>query len=488
MRARGALGFLFVLLAACASHHRREEGKNWCGFPPPPPPRSPDATSCRSPPPPRSFPLSVVARASLGERPRLRPLCDRLAVETRASGLRLFDPETRRFVAAVRAENEYRGFGLLVDGALAIWTDDRIDALDRLTLATAWSRPRAGRGRVFVTDNFIVEEAGHACDPDCRIVGYDGADGARLFSRRCPCDDERKKLPGPPEVYEDIVALNAGFVATRVERGVEAWPANDMPPTWDRPEHATITDRFVVVDGSTKVDVLGGDGNFVMTLDVKPPQVETVVAAGYEVFVASSAVDEYGGVTPVAVTAFDAQTKQAIWRTELGKVARPYSPPLPRLWPVHDGPLYVYDPGTGFLTTIDRKNGQTASTIGVAGGTLERTTNGFAVVDDEDVVTFLEPTANETPPRAKIVVEGSFRLSGKPLPSTEIVVGNVATKTRADGRFSATLEARGAFWVRAKQPTTARSTAAWAHAEARIEVDDRTTYQVDIDAVPDTLD
>ena len=80
-------------------------------------------------------------------------------------------------------------------------------------------------------------------------------------------------------------------------------------------------------------------------------------------------------------------------------------------------------------------------------------------------------------------------LGGRPMSNLELVVGNVATRTRSDGHYSATLEARGTIWVKAKQPTSAESNAYWIGADRALVVDGRSeSYVIDLRAHRDYLE
>jgi hypothetical protein len=476
---------LAVTLLACG--HRSP--------PPPPPPLTipslPPAPVLAPPasvhacvpaaPPPGRF-LSVRTRYAVGEGARVAAACDRLSVFTERGGLRLFDPATGIMTPRLPDGSDE----LLSTGAIGLWSDAHLAAVDRIDLKTRWKVPRSGRGRVYAAGPLFIEEAGRACEPTCAVIAHDAMTGEETWRRACPCHEKGLKLA---ELYESMSAVDGKIIATELEKYVEAWDPKDGHTIWSRPdEHAVVLGRFVVLDRAAPqaVTVLDGNGKELTRVSAAQPRIEAMAADAETLFIASSDAPEYGGVTNDVIEGFEIPSGKRVWSTTLKSVVRRYASTPPSLWAAPGAPIYFFEIDNGFLTTIDR-SGHVLSSIGVAGLAPVRTQTGFAAVDAEGVVEVLEPS--ESAVAASVRVEGTLTLDGKPMPNIEIVVGDVRTKTGIGGRYSATLSARGRFWVKPKQPTAPNSTAYWANADAVVDVDGRTgSYVVNLEAKRDTLE
>ena len=291
-------------------------------------------------------------------------------------------------------------------------------------------------------------------------------------------------------VDEVLGAEDGAVVRADLERNLEGWDANDGHTLWSkRNEHAVVVDKLVALDGAApEITLLDASGNELGRVRAGHPRIEALAADGSTIFIASSDASEYGGVTRDFVEGFDVHTGARVLETRLEHVVRRYASEPPELWAPSGGLLYFFEIDNGLLSTIDR-NGRVLSSMGVAGRAVIRTPTGFAAIDEAGVVEILEPSDTESPPSAKATVEGTLSLDGKPMAGIEIVVGDVRTTSGAGGRYSASVTARGHFWVKAKQPTASNNIAAWADADRLVEADGRTgRYLVNLDAKRDTLE
>lgn len=347
-------------------------------------------------------------------------------------------------------------------------------------------RSASERGRGYAVGGLFIEEAGRACEPTCAVIARDAATADEVWRRACPCHEKGLKLSEP---YEAMSAVDGKIIAMELEKHVEAWDAKDGHTIWSRPDdHAIVLGRFVVLDRAApqEVTLLDASGKELTRARAAQPRIEAMAADADTFFIASSDASEYGGVTNDVIEEFEIPSGKRAWSTTLESVVRRYASTPPSLWADPGEPIYFFEIDNGFLTTLAR-SGHVLSSMGIAGLTPVRSQTGFAATDDEGGAEILEPSDVAHVPTVR--VEGRLTLDRKPMPNIEVVVGDVRTKTGIGGRYSATLSARGRFWVKAKQPTAANNTAYWANAEAVVEVDGRTgSYSVNLDAKSDTLE
>lgn len=417
--------------------------------------------------------LSVRARYFVGAHAEIATHCDLLSVWTQPYGLRLFDPHTGVMTATLPADADVMRDEALAGGALVLWSDRSLHLVDRVDLEPRWYIPRTSRGRVFTAGNWVIEGVGQDT-----IIARDGATGRERWRRSIATE------------YESVDEIDGKLIARLHDRGVEALDETDGHVLWHRSEYVTIAGKYVVVDISPRLIVLDADGHERAQLRGAHDRVEAMAADGDVFFLATGSAGEYGGLTTVAIEGIELSTQRRVWSATAKHAMRRHASTPPQLWVIPKGPIHYYEVDNGFLTTFDRTSGKPLDTLGVANSReLMKTPTGFASVTDEGVVSIIEPSDAESPPMEKMHVEGVLTLDGKPMPNIEVVVGHVLTKTGAGGRYSATLDARGHFSVRVKQPTSEASVAYWPGADTVVEADGRTgSYVVNLAAHRDYLE
>lgn len=471
-------------------------------IPPPAPPAPPKpAHACPAPAAVSGRYLSVRASYSVGRFVQVESLCDRLSVWTQGGGLRLLDPKTGVMTARLPFDERVVNDALLPTGAIELWNAKEITVIDRLDLEPRWSALRSRRGRVFIAGRWVIEEAGEACQPTCAVIARDAATGALGWQRPCPCDALWEQKQRPPELYESMTEIDGKIVATQLPHGLEAWDAKDGHTLWERtrpqaPVRGRVVGKFIALDPSLGFDrsapnettLLDANGAEVRRLTSAQERLEAMAADGDTVFLSSSNVPEHGGIATVVVEGLDVRTGTRVTSTKVKFTVRRYASDLPQMWVTADR-VYYHEIDNGLLTTIDRASGQVLSSIGVAAKGVRKTPTGFVTFTEDGIVDVLEPSDVELPATSRVKVEGQVTLRGRPMSNVELVVGNVVTRTRSDGHYSATLEARGTIWVKAKQPTSAESNAYWVGADRALVVDGRSeSYVIDLHARRDYLE
>jgi hypothetical protein len=423
---------------------------------------------------------------------------------------RVLDPEDGRLLVPPLSPGESI-VGLSSGGGLVVQGGGHVGMRDRSTGARFWDQSFVPQGLRWwdVLGDRIVVQTGRACDATCELVCLAEVDGRQTWRRACPCVD----LALGYTAFTSMDVLG-GRLIVAYDHWLEGWDALTGRVVWKRdyPEYCVDGGHLFVKTREperiirhalvTRLDPeTGGDiGDFVLPSGCR--EVETMAADERTLFLACTDAsppgppheDRPSGRAHVAILGFDVDSRREVFRARWRAMNGSSVPAVehnadhrPSLW-VDDTSVSLFDPDTGILSAFDRATGETVSTLGVGGARVVGVDDGLVLLDDSSVA-LVKPSSDESPRLERATIQGTLRVDGKVRVGAAVLVGDVEVKTGTDGRFSASVLARGSIVVQARQPTSRQDRAFWADAQAVVSLDGRASpYSVEISAVGDSYD
>jgi hypothetical protein len=418
-----------------------------------PPPAPPALVGCApvSKPVEPPFYLSVVRRIELPHREPVFPVCENVGFTSPDTGFGILDARQGEFVRNGQLGQELADhrFAMTDHGGVLTWDDKEI-AFRQRNSTLIWKRPLnvSSSPSVFVAGPLAVIEAG--APVACRKFAIDLATGTEAWRRHCDAP------------AKSIDWFNGVLLVTR-DDGVEGWDARTGHRIWRHDDYSNpveSTHGSQVASGWAFMRIKGGYPSFqVFGLDGKMqpraisgdwPKFESLTANGPTAWVATSGIPDEGGSGHTAITAWDLRTLQKRWVAE-APISEHADNPNSHVWVGADDTIFYYDAGNGLLSAFDGK-GILMSSLGVADGTLVRTATGFVHESRGGVVEVIEPSKTEEPPTKPREIEGTFTIDGTKRAGIELLVGTQPVKTGANGKFKATVKARGSVVIAAHPP------------------------------------
>jgi hypothetical protein len=295
----------------------------------------------------------------------------------------------------------------------------------------------------------------------------------RALDRRTGAERWRRQL-APAAAC--LASGGGRVVAVDVDRVVRAFDAADGRPLWTRPPRdgadasalvhvASLEDAVIVARDAGRIEILDGTTGRILRwfeaggrlvpamrwyIELEPLAIE----AGVLYALVSRPAH---GASEIVVRAIELASGASLWESP--------ALPVPRADRAHLGPFFldadavhVCFGDAGTLRSFDRATGELRFEWGLGSCELaafpaDASGERVIVARRRDLSWVMLERGGAPPPLERVLVRGRALLpDGSALAGAPVVVHDTLARTDTEGRFDATVTARGSIWVSAREP------------------------------------